>query len=814
MLFSRSDIKYTFRKLAKSPGFFFLSTSVLAGGLGLSIFAATISYIMAYKTIPLTHGDRIVEICAGGGLAQCLPLKAYEFASFRDEIQTLENVGVYSAQHGNVESNGTIHEARIASTQWNMFQLSETSSALGRTLIESDSEPQASPVAVLAHDFWQVAFDSDQAIVGKSIALDGRLTEVVGVMPAGYKFPNVIHVWIPARAALTEPVLNDMTLVSVFARRVAGVSQSTAGAEINALMYRMRQRYPALELDCESTRTNRLVNQADSGFVTTLPNKSFGNLGNKLALAIINLMAGLVFLLACINVGTLLLARTNEKLKDLSIRVALGAPRKRLLAQTLGESIVIAFTGALLAVLVAGAGLEALSLFTTTIQGELHFWLDFKVDASTVWAAAIFAVLTVFFTSALPSWKLVNGDFNSVMQDGTRGAVGLTAGKFSRSLVTVAIALITTFLYLGTVGANSLWSMGRTFQFIESEGMSSAEIDTEDQFLNEAARLQFFQALGSNLRTNPDVLETLLIGVIGDSTITLDGVDYLSEQDKPTVPVQFISGDIGTIGARLLQGQYFDESLNTRGSPSALVSRSTAESLWPNQSPIGQSLRIDTPNDSTSRFQVIGMVSDTPVDGSEMFNQESDMIYVPLGQLDATRITAIIRSNLTAELSAQFLRKAVLDLNSGVSSRIESWAEGQQMVTSVIRYGVSIVVGCGLFAFMISIAGIFGLTKNSIVLRTQEIGTRRALGATDKMIRKTFTRNGTRQMLLGIFIAVLVTSPFTLIVYATMGASFILTGAGVAAIVISIFFACVIATIRHTIQQVLIKEPAELLHYQ
>jgi len=167
------------------------------------------------------------------------------------------------------------------------------------------------------------------------------------------------------------------------------LSRNTKDAlkELRYLVFDLRPEF--LDQDDNNIRQ---IKGADSGFVTTLPGKDMGNIGNQLFLFILNILAGIIFLLACINVGTLFLARTNERMKDLSIRVALGAPRTRLLMQTMGESIVIALFGALLAVLLAGLGLEGLNLFLSTLLDEegLQFWIDFKIDGSKASGTAVF----------------------------------------------------------------------------------------------------------------------------------------------------------------------------------------------------------------------------------------------------------------------------------------------------------------------------------------------------------------------------------------------------------------------------------------
>lgn len=818
MLLSVSDIKYTFRQLAKSPGFALLSIIVLAGGLGISLFTLSFINTMGFKDVDLPNGDRIVEVCSEGEFGSCVPLKAFEFAAIRDEIETLENVGVYYMKYGVfVQSDEVFHAAMVAQTEHNMFRFTQSGPLLGRVLQESDQDPLAMPVAVLAYDFWALAFDRDPEIIDSYIDLAGEATRVVGVMPQGFTFPRWTDIWVPAGQGLINPVVNDMTLVSPFAYRKEGVSSAQASQEISNLISRIRQLYPYVE-DERYTQFQRIINQSDSGFVTSLPMKNMHGFGNKLAFSVLAILSFILFLLACINVGTLLLARTNEKLKDVSIRVALGAPRLRLMMQTMGESIVIAIVGTGLALMFTGLCLEALNIFLLAILTEdgLEFWMDFGVDGFTLLLATIFAVFTVAVTSALPSWRLINGNFNSMMQDGTRGAIGLKTSRFSKSLVVVAVSLISILLYTFIIFGVGLWSMGDTFRLVEPNGIYSSEVDTYGQYANAEERLQFFQTLEARLEQHPDTSDVLLAGVVGRQTLELDGVRYLSEQDKPTSLVQIISGDIGFLGASLLEGRLLGDRDRVNSVPAAMVSRSLATRLWPGESPIGRNLRIGIPDQrgQTQAFTVMGMVSDSPIDGDNMFKQEYDMVYLPLGQMDSQYISAIIRSPIAEQAAIKILGDTLLELNSGLDFNIISWVRTRQETSVVLLTAVSVFSAIGMFAFLVSIAGVFGLTKNSIALRTQEIGTRRALGATDSMVSRSFTLQGAKQALLGIAIASLICAPVSFLIASAAGPEYILPGLSSVLLAFLLLLVCVLLAIYLPIKALLRKEPSELLRHQ
>lgn len=362
--FTKSDLKYTLRQLSKKPSFVPLSMLVLAGSLGLSIFTFTLTYTAFYKPLPLDNGNSIYRLCAGRFQGDCLDFRAFDFAQLRSEIQLLENIGVYTTHSTDLQVGDVTRRLNATQTEWNMFELSASEAFLGRTLQAYDHQTDAEPVVVLSYLSWQNLFDGDPNIIGRSIPLADRVTRIIGVMPEGYGFPSNSQIWTPLPEQTINPVDSRSPGVAAFGRLKEGASTEAANNEIDALMYRIRQLNP-IDPNSSFAQSDLLLENSDSARISTYPMASIEGVLGALLTSFANFLAGLIFLLACINVGTLLLARTNERLRDVSIRVALGAPRKHLLIQTMGESIFITVLGSILA-LVGIYGLTQNSIQLTT----------------------------------------------------------------------------------------------------------------------------------------------------------------------------------------------------------------------------------------------------------------------------------------------------------------------------------------------------------------------------------------------------------------------------------------------------------------
>lgn len=832
MIFNKADLKYTLRLLAKKPGLTLLSVIVLAGGLSLSILAVTALYTLIYKAVPLGNSEAIFRICAGEKSQGCRPFKAFEFAEMRGEITALENVGVYTAESLNVETEGLFVAAQVVRTEWNMFQLSRSNAILGRTLQAYDHEVGAEPVAVLGYKLWQTAFKGDVGVIGSTLNLQGAPVRIVGVMPQGYKFPRNAQLWLPITPSMLKPLENGQVPVNAYALLKADASVAEADRELANFMTRTRALYPAREPVEE-------LDRFDTGHISTLPAADFDGAAMAVIYVAVNFLAGSVFLLACINVGTLLLARTNERLKDISIRVALGAPRTRLLLQTMGESIIISLTGGMLAVLLAGAGLELSNVFLSAVgEDDIPFWWNFHMDAST-WIGAIgFVLVTILLTSAIPCWRLINGDFIGVMRDGTRGAVGLKPGRLSRALVVVSVTIITLLLYIGTVFSGELITLRKSISAdnLDVANQVAANVRLDSERHSQAERLQFYQSLRSQLLGDPVVSGVLVRPSRSVVTVEKEVVagDAGTAASRTTLYLILGSGSIDVINVRsVLEGRYLDEFDNNPNGPQIVViNRSLAESLWPNQSAIGQRLRLVDEQDSTENpwRQVVGVINDNAAAMTPLSRVTAE-IHIPLSQAGSSPVLSRVEAGalvVQAKVSDQggnsvqrnmerittILGQAIQNFDADTEFELSIMADSRQGIERAMSFGINAAIACAVFSFLLAIAGIYGLMQSAVHLATQEIGTKRALGATDGRITRTFLFKGGKQVLSGFILAMLLASPFTYIIILSLGPEFLQPMILRTATVIAGLYVIILLAIYKPLRKVLMMEPGEALRHE
>jgi putative ABC transport system permease protein len=838
-MISKLDLKYTFRQLSKKPGFVLLAILVLAGGLGISLMAFTISYSMTYKTLPITNGERIYHICTRSKKNNCGPFNAFEFAQVRPNITTMENIGIYFMRNNvPVIYEDTQRISSLIYTEPGLFSLSASNALLGRTLQPFDQDAGAERVVVIGYDFWQEHLDGAEDVIGKHLTVAGEPARIVGVMPQGYKMPWSDQLWMPVPQGFVQPAVRSLLPVNTFALLKNGVSEQAADAEINNLVAGLRTQYPYdpatvwPEEPLQKLNSGNIgdIDRVSTGHINVFPLSEFGSTGAIAIIFLINIFTVLIFLLACINAGTLLLARTNERLRDISIRVALGAPRLRLFVQTLGENIVIVVVGGVVALLFAGIGLELINLIFTSLNAQiLAFWMEFRLDGSTVAGVLLFMALTILLTGGIPIWRIVNGNFNAAMRDGTRGALGLRAGKLNRALVVTSISIVTVLVALIAVTGSLIYPEMKTWTAVPDNGIS-VEFRLDGQRYDAKQHRQFRRALTDALMAEPSIAYAIVQAGLGNARVQAETVASRDADDQITAQIA-ASGysspppqnDAFTVANApvLLEGRVLNEFDQANTAPVIFISRALAEALWPGESALNKRLRIQgVPAITETWREVVGVYGTSKQVNSRLLNSRAANLSLPFTQLDTDNLAmsanVFARSPEQLEAAKIATGKIFASLDSDLEVQSTDLGELLGSLTKSVSTGINLALTMGAFTFLVAITGIYGLTQNAVQMATQEIGTRRALGATDKSVGLTFLRRGSRQLVQGFLIAVLIAAPFGLIlveIATSLGVSMQLPLLVMGSVLV-LLYSIILVAIFVPVRRILRMEPAEALHYE
>lgn len=794
-----TDLRYALRLLAKSPWFTALTVLVLAGGLGISLYTYAALNMMIYRDLPFPDSGSVVRV-GYGGWPNFEPLDAFELADLRARAESVDELGVFRDSRALVGEAGASRSVLAAEADWRIFEFTRTQPLLGRGFVRDDGAAGAEPVAVLGYATWQSAFAGDASVVGTLARINGQLTRIAGVMPEGYGFPSNKGLWLPISATDLEPTGYSGRRFDAYARMAPGVSVEAVETELTALVQRARLQQPDSD-----------ERAPDAVSIVTFQEESWGVFGT-IVFAVLNLLSLSILLLAAVNIGNLLLARTNSRMNEIGVRVALGAPRFRLIAQTALENVVLCALGGVFAIFLAARALSATSDFMRGLLGELlPFWWTWSLDGELVGVAAALLGLTLVVVSVLPALSVNRADPNALLKDGARAGRGLETGRISRALVTVQVALISAVMLVGSVAA---LIAGRTIDL--DAGMETANVYMmgvtlpEDRYATVEERASFYERLLTELRATPGIDAARIMQEWGGGRFAVAGTEYANPDDRPAAWVVTLSESPVSIGPALVEGRTIDGRDGAASLKTALVSRELAGEQWPNKSPLGETIEV-TAGDATEQRVIVGVVGNVVFDPAGMTRAGNAAIYVPLPQATTLPAARALVRYLGDEAAAHgAMYEALARIDPTIAPNIQAYDSAIGRLTLFSMTITKLFAGCGAFAILLAITGIYGMNSNAVVLRTHEIGLRRALGATNRSVVGLFVKQSARQLAIGLALSVLLSAAVLAVVrqaFAIGAGEIAVIGAGV----VSVISATVLLSVYLSVQSAIRLDPSSAL---
>lgn len=751
-MFYAQDIRYAIRQLGRNPAFTALTVLVLAGGLALAIFTFAFLYMAMLKPLPLPGGDRIVRVMQSTDGRSTGSIDAADLAAIRTEVTTLTGIGAFQHRPRVLDGEGAARSVSVISTEWNMFQTTRTPPLVGRGLTADDQLPGAEPVIVLTYATWQAVFGGDESIVGELIGLNGTATRVVGVMPRGYAFPVAAGAYVPIRAELLTAGEPGGERVEVYARLAPGIDRDRASTELTGLLRRVLRQRPSSGTEAPSARA--LV-------VSTFQLSQIGDQA-PLIMVVLNLLAAMILLLACVNVANLLLARANERARELAVRLALGASRMRLIVQMSWESVLLGAAGGLLATVLAVWGLNAVDTWAATVlEGNLAFWWVWGYDHSVLVAAGVFVTAVVVVLACVSARRAARTQINAVLNDLSSHGGGRSEGRVVRALIIAQVVAVSLVMYFGTASALLASRIVNVDFGYDTTGLSRADLSLPaERYATADARGRFYERLFDVLSGSPELGGVVLRSVLSDVAGPA-GVLEIGEAQDGVIHAQAnllaSLGPLSTLGIGLLEGRQFDGSDNETGPRTALVSQAMAERYWPGRSPVGERVRL-TGLGETEQRTIVGVVEDVLLGNPFDKTRSSVGVYVPLRQTETGAVSVEFRQSGSQSAATTAYERALADLDPLIVSEVSSFDELLEKTTALASSVTRILGLCFVVALLLAVSGTYGLMARSITRRVREIGIRRALGASDSAIAIMLLGQGARQYGIGALIAL----PFAL----------------------------------------------------
>lgn len=804
---SLADFAYAARLLRKSPWFTLTTVLVLAGGLAISIYTWSVLNTIVYKPLPMPDGASVVRVI-GTRDGRTLPINASMLARMRTDVRGLQGLGAYTVESVHMGRGDSGRNVYATLAQWNIFGFSRARPLLGRGFVKADAEAGAAPVVVLGYRLWRGMFAGDRHIVGKVVDIDRTPTRVIGVMPRGYGFPIAAELWLPLSHRALNPTGWSDRSYSAWARLREGVTTATVDAQLQTVLRRVQRQFQ---------RTHHSDDALDGVSVATFQMAQTDFQGT-LIFVVLNVVAVFILLLACVNVGNMLLARVNERSREVAVRVALGAPSGRLLAQMTLESVLICVAGGLLALALAGWALAATNGVMAATLGARHlpWWWQWGLDGQTIAIAGAFVAMTIVLVGVLPTLSALRVEPASLLRDGARGATGRRSGRVSRILVTVEIVLISVIMVVGSTLTLVAWRATHINTGVDPTNLVRMPLVLRGKAYDGKARqLQFYHRFLDAVDAQPEVATATITSGLGQVALAVDGVAYARPGDHPRAFGIAISTNADPIGIKLRSGRLFDSRDRAEGHATALVSQSLAQTLWPHASALGRNVRLLTDGKPGVRRTVVGVVADVRRGDDLLTTDRSTYaaVYVPLAQEVMPAANVLVRDRGDLAAARQAIWHALAQVDPALApGEITSYAEVQRMLTLMATTLTDLFVQCGLFAILLALTGIYALSSNAVVQRTHEIGLRRAIGASDGAIMWQFLRHGGRQLRVGLGVSALLAAGVLYLVGRFAGVG-LLALAGIGAAVAIIVSALVLLAIMVATHRALRPEPANALRH-
>jgi predicted permease len=738
-----SDIRHAFRSLIKTPGFTLTAGVILALGLGLTMymFGALNAYVL--KPLPFPDSEELVHVehsrPTEGDLSMSVPI--HDFLDYRREQRSLASVaGFYS---GTVNIGGDDRPERFdgAFVTANTFDVLRVRPVLGRTFLPGEDEPGAEPVVLLAHHLWLNRYRGNPDVVDQVVRVNGQEATVVGVMPPGFRFPFNEDLWVPLSLDASVVERGEGFGLEVFGRPEPGVTLDQARAEYQALAQRFAELYPETNEGIVAVVKPYHEEWVDDGARTSI----YTMFGAVL----------LVLLIACANVANLLVARNAARMRELSIRTALGASRSRLVLYVLTECLAISLVGGVAAFWLAKwAGDHTMEFIRTVETFAPPYWVTYELDWRT-WGFAFLAALVAAVAAGVgPALKASRTDVNTTLREGSQNVAGDPHGKMTRFLVTAQITLTCVVLIGGGLMARSVITLKNIDLGADTKGVFTGRIGLfPADYSGPADRLRFYETLQERLTALPETeaatLSTSLPGSFTEYREVLpEGVEP-SEARQFSQAITVAPNYFEMFGVQMMDGRPFRATDRDDSLLVAIVNRLFVERYWPKESPIGKRVKFDRESDNPW-VTIVGVVPN--IVQNEVQEPLRPAVYVPLAQDPQQFMSLAVRARGRDPMElAEPVRKAVLAIDRDLPlywvRSLQTWIDMGRFGTNFLASLFSIFAVLGL---ILGGVGQYALLAYSVSLRSREIGVRRALGAKDRSVLGLLVRQSVKYLAIGL----------------------------------------------------------------
>jgi predicted permease len=739
------DVRFGLRAMGKNPGF--TATAVVALALGIGVNATVFAIVdgVVYKTMPFVD-DNILYLSSKRP-SRGIPRTGVSWPDFRDWRAQSKSFGAMGAFDFNVDNisdtSGLPTRYNVSAISANSFGIIGQKPVMGRDFTTEDEKPGTAPIVILGNSVWENRYGKDPAILGKLVRINDVPTTVVGVMQSGLRFPIDSDMWIPLKPDKNAEK-REAREIAPFGRLASGSTERSATTELNAIARNLAGAYP----------------DTNDGVEAVVHTQSEDFNGPEINMLLVALMGAVSFvlLIACANVANMLLSRAVDRSREISIRIAIGAGRWRIIRQLLVESVMLSIAGGVLGWMASIWGLKA---FKAAVSDRLPAWVDFSMD---YWGFAYLAAISIgtgLLFGLAPALRLSKLDVNTTLKDQSRGSSTGARGRYLSSVLVVTEMALAVVLLVGA------GLMIRSFMnmYTMKTGVNEKNVLVMRLFLPEARypheqdRVAFHDRLKARLESLPGVQVscisiTMPTGGAINYPFEIEGMPTVDEKKRLDVGLLVISPDyFSAMDVKVQRGRAFTSSDGVAGPPVALVNQRFAEKYWPAQDPIGRRFRIFEGSKPQTWLTVVGVV---PNILQNLPNQNStrglnSLVYVPYRQKPMRDMSLMARTTVPPNSLGTAFRKEVAAIDEDMPIyNLRSLEQRLDLNNWPQKVFGSLFSIFALIALVLASVGLYAMIAHSVSQRTQEIGLRMALGASAQTILQLIFMQGMRQLAIGL----------------------------------------------------------------
>jgi len=777
------DLRYSLRALARSPSFTLVAVVGLALGIGANSAIFTAMNAVLLRPLPYKEAEQLVllwELNRHNGDHE-IKASAPDYIDWKEQNSVFQDIAAFNANSDlglNLSEAG--HPARISATSvtGNLFSVLGVTPSLGRSFLPDEERPGSAPVCILSDGLWRRRFGSDPKILGKAVTLNGEMWTVVGVMPRGFRFPQSVDLWVPAIVRSTARTKHAQHYLGVIARLKPGLSLDHAQAELDALARRMGLQYP----ETNAGLGIRLV---------PLRTQITGNI--RPALLVLFGATAFVLLIACTNLANLLLVRATVRQAEMSLRLALGASRTRLVRQLLTESALLGLFGGILGLILAFVGTRFLLNHSPSNFPRTN---EIAVDGRVLAFTLGLSVFTAVIFGVVPALQASKPDLIRTLKVGGSGfAMGQGWQRLRLLLVASEMALALVLLIGASLMIRSFFRLQEVNIGLDPLNVLTMNTTLTVDRYPAPRQIAFYRDVVERIGALPGVTSVGAVDnlPLGGSDLHTFGIVGRSAWDPGDEP----SGEFGVvtpqyfnaIGIPLTKGRYFTEGDGEENPRVAIINKALASRYWPKEDPLGKHITIDFEREAREIVGVVGNVRHMGLD-----QQEPLQVYIPHPQIGGAMMCLVIRATSDPLNLAPSVRAAVQAVDSDQPVYdIQTMEQRLSDSVSPRRFNMLLLAIFAAIALVLAGGGTYGVMSYYVTQQTHDIGIRMAMGADQVKVLTLVMGKGLVILFCALAIGVAVAFALsrvisgllfgisTLDLTSILGASFLLTTVGLVA---------------------------------